>query len=165
MSNIYIKTLMFLFFSCLCLFGCEKSNNDGYNKSLAIAAVNQQIEDDIIVFYGPYAPDYPSHPCKFLSAYILNKKIASELYPESFEAYFIVKKIDSENWIVELIGPNGKEMQYGPYQWKVSINKKDLNQSKLRQWQLFVKTALSETKHNDLKNITVTRINSSRDYC
>ena len=165
MNHISIKIIFLLAFSCLYTFGCEQPNDDGYHKSLAIAAVNQQIEDDITIFYGPYSPDYPSNPCKFLSAYILNKQITSELYPESYEAYFIVKKIDSENWLVELVTPKGNEIEYGPYVWEVSINKNDIYRSELRPWQLFVKNALSETKHNDLKNITVSRTNSTRNYC
>ncbi|MFL2756844.1 MAG: hypothetical protein ACJ0BE_06290 [Dehalococcoidia bacterium] len=164
MLHTLIKLFLLLVFIIPFTVSCDNHSDDGYNKALAIAAVNQQISDDITIFYGPYAPDYPSHPCKFLSAYIINKETVSELYPENNDTHFIVQKINSENWIVDLIDPNGGEIEYGPYKWKVSMNS-NAQKSPRVQWQLYLKDTLSKNKNEHLNNIHVVRMNTDRDYC
>ena len=164
MTYISIKLFAIMTLMLSLSFSCSDSSNDGYRKALAIAAVNEQIVDDITIFYGPYAPDFPSHPCKFLSAYIVNKKTVSELYPENNDTHFTVQKIDSRNWIVELIDPEGEKIEYGPYKWKVSMDSNVAKKPRV-QWQLYVKDALVENKADTLKELHVVRLNTNRDYC
>jgi len=164
MTYISIKLFAIVILMLSLSFSCSDSSDDGYSKALAIAAVNEQIVDDITIFYGPYAPDLPSHPCKFLSAYIVNKKTVSELYPENNDTHFTVQKIDSKNWIVELIDPEGEKIEYGPYKWNVSMDS-NVAQKARAQWQLYVKEALIENKADTLKELHVVRLNTNRDYC
>jgi len=163
MHHIHIKVITLLAFMILFTLSCGKSSSDGYNNALAISAVNQQIEDDITIYYAPYSPDYPSHPCKFLSAYVLNRDTVSKLYPENYDSYFAVQKVDSENWIVELTNTQGTHIEYGPYTWLVSTSERRV--SKLSRWQLFMREALFNTKHKKLKEFRVTRIDSNRTFC